>query len=50
VALNTGPPTAAVPTGATALWRYEFDGMGNDSSGSGMNLTLFNTPLFENTP
>jgi hypothetical protein len=50
LALNTGPPTAAVPTGAAALWRYELDGNGSDASGSGMNLTLFNSPLFENTP
>ena len=50
VALGTGPPTAAVPAGSTSLWRYEFDGNGTDASPSGMNLTLFNSPLFELTP
>jgi hypothetical protein len=50
VALNTGPPTATVPAGALQLWRYEFDGNGNDASGSGMNLLLLNGPPFENTP
>jgi len=50
LALNAGPPTAAVPAGGVSLWRYEFDGNGSDASGSGMNLTLFGSPPFENTP
>jgi hypothetical protein len=43
-------PGAEVPTG-TFLVKYTFDNDdGADSSGNGLNLTLTNSPTFENTP
>jgi hypothetical protein len=47
---SNGPPGNAVPVGAFELWRYEFEGNGLDSSGTGMHLTLDNAPAFEPTP
>src|SRR6185369_1152590 len=50
-ALGSGNfPGAEVPTG-TFLVRYTFDNdNGADSSGNGLNLTLTNSPTFEDTP
>lgn len=50
-ALGSGNfPGAEVPTG-TFLIKYTFDNdSGADSSGNGLNLTLHNSPTFENTP
>ena len=50
-ALGSGSfPGAEVPTG-TFLVKYTFDNDdGADSSGNGLNLTLTNSPTFENTP
>ena len=44
-------PGAEAPATGTFLVKYTFDNdNGSDSSGNGLNLTLHNSPTFENTP
>jgi hypothetical protein len=43
-------PGTTLPSSVNYLLKYEFDNNGNDSSGTGINLTLNGSPIFENTP